>query len=78
MAWKAALTFACINLKKLSRMTWNVPKTPHIPSILCVIYIILYFLSKRRPLLAQRAAFVYSLNGIPPDQKEGCRFGTDK
>ena len=31
MAWKAALTFACINLKKLAKMTWSAPKTLHIP-----------------------------------------------
>ena len=30
MAWKAAFTFACINLKKLAKMTWNNPKIPHI------------------------------------------------
>ena len=31
MAWKAALAFACINSKKLARMAWNAPETPHIP-----------------------------------------------
>ena len=31
MVWKAALTFACINLKKLAKMTWSAPKTLHIP-----------------------------------------------
>ena len=29
MAWKAALAFACINLKKLARMAWNTPYSPH-------------------------------------------------
>ena len=24
MAWKAALAFACINLKKLAKMTWSI------------------------------------------------------
>ena len=29
MAWKAALAFVCINLKKLARMAWNTPYSPH-------------------------------------------------
>ncbi len=31
MEWKAALTFACINLKKLAKKIWNIPKTSCIP-----------------------------------------------
>lgn len=45
MAWKAALTFACINLKKLAKATWSIPETPHIScAFVHCLYIFMSFL----------------------------------
>ena len=56
MAWKAALTFACINLKKRHGVS---TRYPIFPPLLCTIYSFLHLFSKRRPRSFLRAVFVY-------------------